>query len=118
MLQVEVNDVVKKQFPLSEPGGLEETDFAGISKNKEINDEKNINNRDETIPIKASALKYYSSADDNNTKNKETGKYNVNFGYDAAGDETCVTSDQICALAQQRENAANGSTNGKKMEGS
>jgi len=88
--QVEDNDV-KKQTPASEPGGLEEVDFASISKTKEINDEKNINSKDETIPIKASPLKYYSPADDNNAKNEETEEYNVNFGYDKTGDESCGT---------------------------
>jgi hypothetical protein len=90
-LQVQGNDTVKKQIPASELGGLEETDFASISKTKEVNDEKNINNKDETIPIKTSALKCYSSAEDNNVKNEETGEYNVNIGYDATGDESCGT---------------------------
>jgi len=89
--QVEDNDVVKKQIPASEPGGLEEADFASISKMKELNDEKNINSKDETIPIKASALKCYSSAEDDNAKNEETEKYKVNYGYDATGDESCGT---------------------------
>ena len=90
--QVESNDVVKKQIPASEPGGLEEADFASISKTKEINDEKNINTKDETIPIKVSTLKCYSSADDNNAKNEETEECKVNYGYDASGDESCGTS--------------------------
>lgn len=87
--QVEINGVVKKQIPASELGGLEEANFASISKMKEINDEKNINTKDETIPIKASVLKYYSSAEDNNAKNEETEECKVNYGYDATGDESC-----------------------------
>jgi len=89
--QVEDDDVVKKQTPALEPGGLEEADFANLSKTKEINNEKNINSKDETIPIKAPALKYYSSAEDNNEKNEETEENNVNYGYDATGDESCGT---------------------------
>jgi hypothetical protein len=89
--QVESNDVEKRQAPAPEPGGPEEADFASISKMKEINDEKNINTMDETIPIKASALKYYSSAEDNNAKNEETEECKVNYGYDASGDKSCGT---------------------------
>lgn len=88
--QAESNDV-KKQTPASEPSGLEEADFASISKMKEINDEKNINTKDETIPIKASALKYYSSAEGNNAKKEETEESKVNYGYDASGDKSCGT---------------------------
>jgi hypothetical protein len=36
-------------------------------------------------------LKSYSSADESNVKTKESRECNVNFGYDAAGDEQCVT---------------------------
>lgn len=107
ILQVEGNDIVKKKTPVSEPGGLEETDLTSMSKMKEINNEKDINSKDETIPIKTSALKYYSSAEENNAKNKETGEHNVNFGYDATGDETCVTVGSV--EVQTCENATNDS---------
>jgi hypothetical protein len=90
-LQVEDSDTVKKQIPASELGGLEQTDFASISKTKEITDEKHINKSDEIIPIKTSAIKCYSSAEDNNVKNDETEEYKVNVGYDASGDESCGT---------------------------
>jgi hypothetical protein len=111
-LQVEGNDVVKKKIPVPDPGSLEERDFTNISKMKEINNENNINSRDETIPIKTSALKYYSSAEDNNANNKEPGEYNVNFGYDTTDDETCVTVGS--AGVQKCENAANDSNNAKQ----
>jgi hypothetical protein len=90
-LQVEDSETVKKQIPASELGGLEDANFTSISKTKEISDEKNINNRDEIFPIKTAAPKYYSSAEDNNVNNEETGEYNVNVGYDATGDESCGT---------------------------
>lgn len=110
-MQVEGNDIVKKKTPASEPGDLEETDFASISKMKELNNETNVNSRDEKIPIKTSALKYYSSAEENKAKNKDSGECNVNFGYDATGDETCVTVRN--ALVQKCENDTNDSNNEK-----
>jgi hypothetical protein len=68
-----------------------EIDLDGFSKKKEFYNGKSSNGRGETVPIKTSALKSYSSADESNVKNEEYRECNVNFGYDAAGDEQCVT---------------------------
>jgi hypothetical protein len=68
-----------------------EIGLGGFPKKKELNNGMNSDGRAETIPIKTSALKSYSSADESNVKNKEHRECNVNFGYDAAGDEQCVT---------------------------
>lgn len=51
----------------------------------------NENRKTETIPIKALGLKSYSSAEDNYSKNKASVECNVNFGYDATGEEQNVT---------------------------
>lgn len=114
--QVEGNDIVKKKVASSEPGGMVEMGFAGFSKKKELNNEKNSNGRAETIPIKTSALKSYSSADESNMNNKEHRESNVNFGYDAAGDEQCLTV--LGAEGQKHEkdsNVSNSETqNGEK----
>jgi hypothetical protein len=103
--QVEGNDIVKKKIPKQDPGPMVELGLDGFSKKKKLNNGKNINGRAETIPIKISALKSYSSADESNVKNKDLRECNVNFGYDAADDEQCVTV--LGAEGQKHEKDAN-----------
>lgn len=102
ILQVEGNDIVKKKVPSSDPVGVVEIGLAGFSKKKEFSNGKNSNGRAETLPIKPSALKSYSSADESDVKNQEGRECNVNFGYDAAGDEQRVTV--LGAEGQKHEN--------------
>lgn len=96
---------MKKKVPSSDPVGMVEIGLAGFSKKKEFNSGMNSNGKAETIPIKTSALKSYSAADESNVKNKECRECNVNFGYDAAGDEQCMTV--LGAEGQKHENDTN-----------
>jgi hypothetical protein len=91
LFQVEGNDIVKKKVPASEPGGVVEMGLSGFSKKKELDNERKSNGRAETIPIKPSALKCYSAAEESNMTNREPRECNVNLGYDATGDEQCGT---------------------------
>jgi hypothetical protein len=89
-LQVEGNDIVKKKVPASEPGGVLEMGLSGFSKKKELDNGRKSNGKAETIPIKPSALKCYSAAEESNMTNREPRQCNVNLGYDATGDEQHV----------------------------
>jgi hypothetical protein len=90
LFQVEGNDIVKKKVPATESGGVVEMGLSGFSKKKELTNERKSNGRAETIPIKPSALKCYSAAEESNM-NGEPLQCNVNLGYDATGDEECMT---------------------------
>jgi hypothetical protein len=96
---------VKKKVPSSDPVGMVEIGLAGFSEKKQCSNGKNSNGRAETLPIKPSALKSYSSADDSNVKTKEGRECNVNLGYDATGDEQRVTV--LGAEGQKHENDTN-----------
>jgi hypothetical protein len=77
--------------PASELGGVVEMDLSNNPKAKELSNRTNNNSKAETIPIKISELKSYSSAEDNNVTKKEAKECNVNVGYDATSDEPYVT---------------------------
>jgi hypothetical protein len=97
---------------VSEPGGLVEIDLSSISKEKELNKEMNNYGKTETNPIKTSPLETYLSAEGNNVKNKGAGECNINFGYDAAGDEQNVTMGG--AAVRKCEKGTNDSINEKQ----
>jgi hypothetical protein len=97
---------------MSEPSGLVQVDLSSISKAKELSNGSNNSSKTEMIPIKISALKSYSSAEDSNEKKKEANECNANFGYDAAGDEKYGT---VSGAAEQKgEKDTNDSKNDKR----
>jgi hypothetical protein len=93
LFKVEGNDIVKKKAPASQHDGGVEMDLTSISKAKQLSNGTDSSHKAETIPIRTSSLKSYSSAWENNTKNKETGECYVNFGYDTTGNEQYTTVD-------------------------